>query len=376
MSILKKIIKRLGFNPIALYPLLHIRKYLGYGVDNFKYEDYDSCWKDLNAIHSFSGYGSCLCHNKMDIKYNLQIIVPAYNAEKYIEKCLDSILFQNTSFSYIVSVVNDGSTDDTHKILEKYKKETRIELIEQENQGFSGARNRALDNIRGQYIMFVDSDDYLPKGAIQTLMQKAMSCHADIVEGSYSNFYDSSSKSRIFPHKSVDCGKDYSSLYGYPWGKVIRSDLFKYIHFPEKYWFEDTIMSFIIYPKAKKIVTVSDMVYRYRVNFSGITQSSKGKLKMIDTLGITRLVMSEGGAIGILTDNRLLNTFLLQVKINAQRILSLKRDDIDRKVFIIHRMLLMHYFNDLKTKNKYQSYLQEALLNNDFKGYQLYMALA
>lgn len=53
-------------------------------------------------------------------------------------------------------------------------------------------------------------------------------------------------------------------------------------------------MSFIIYPKAKKIVTVSDMVYRYRVNFSGITQSSKGKLKMIDTLGITRLVMSEG----------------------------------------------------------------------------------
>ena len=89
---------------------------------------------------------TCVANNALNPQYDLQIIVPAYNVEKYAAECLESILNQKTHYSYLVTVVNDGSTDKTPEILRSYemKYPDRMEVINQENRGFSGARNAAL----------------------------------------------------------------------------------------------------------------------------------------------------------------------------------------------------------------------------------------
>ena len=80
----------------------------------------------------------------MNLQYDLQIIIPAYNAEKYIEKCLNSILSQKTQYTYVITVINDGSTDETSQILSKYLDDEHVDIISQSNKGFSEARNRGL----------------------------------------------------------------------------------------------------------------------------------------------------------------------------------------------------------------------------------------
>ena len=93
----------------------------------------------------------------------LSIIVPVYNVADYLPKCLDSLLVQDLSQNeYEIIVVNDGSTDNSGKIAEEYSKTySNIILINQENQGLSGARNTGIQNAKGEYVQFVDSDDYL-----------------------------------------------------------------------------------------------------------------------------------------------------------------------------------------------------------------------
>ena len=130
---------------------------------------------------------TCVANNKLDPQFDLQIIVPAYNAEKYIAQCLESALHQDTKYSYLITVVNDGSTDRTPEIIESYhvKFPDRIEVINQENKGFSGARNVALRVLKGRYITFLDSDDVLGEGAVETLLDAANMTDADIVQGGW-----------------------------------------------------------------------------------------------------------------------------------------------------------------------------------------------
>lgn len=374
--LLKKVLRKIGVNPLVLYPLIYHKRYTNGGGKDLKDTDLATAIDMLNDIQSFKGYGNCYCKNEIHEEYDLQIIVPVYNAEKYIRRCLDSLIDQQTEYSYIITVVNDGSTDGTANILKQYVDKPEVQVISQRNQGLSGARNRGLECVRGRYVAFVDSDDYLADGAIQTLMKKAIESGSDLVEGGYSNFYDSGKSTRTFRHKNTDCGSNYSSLYGYPWGKVIKSSIFKNLHFPEKYWFEDTIMNFLVYPQCKRICTVHDIVYMYRVNFSGITQTSAGNPKMLDSLGITMLTLKESVRYNIMFDDIALEKFALQVIINAQRISSLKDKDVDRAVFDIHRYLYLQYYNGIDTKNKWAKYLLNNLRHNDFIGYRKYISLA
>ena len=100
---------------------------------------------------------------------------------------MDSILSQKTGYTFFVSLVNDGSTDKTPELLERYRADPRVEILTQSNRGLSGARNRALEHIRGKYILFVDSDDTLRKGAVEALLSKAVETNADIVQGGFVN---------------------------------------------------------------------------------------------------------------------------------------------------------------------------------------------
>ena len=101
-------------------------------------------WKFENTIHPL---------------YDVQIIIPVYNAKDYIEECLQSVLMQETFFSYLVTIIDDGSTDGSNCLLDKYQKEDSVEVIYKSNGGAASARNAALMNIKGKYVLFLDADD-------------------------------------------------------------------------------------------------------------------------------------------------------------------------------------------------------------------------
>lgn len=143
--------------------------------------------ESLNYLHNvYPDNGkSCVRQNFINHSpdYDIQIILPVFNVEKYLEKCIESILNQKTKASYYVTIIDDGSTDNSTKILEKYKKNRKIQIIHQENKGLSGARNTGLNYNNSNYIMFVDSDDKLPVNAIEKLYSLAIEKSHDIVGG-------------------------------------------------------------------------------------------------------------------------------------------------------------------------------------------------
>lgn len=226
-----------------------------------------------------------IANNFISLKVDLMVIIPAYNVEQYIEQCIDSILNQKTQYSYKIVIVNDGSTDLTSEILKKYSGNNKIEIIHQENRGFSGARNRALENIMGEYIIFVDADDMLNKDSIDLLMRTAIETGSDIVEGGFVKIDENNNT--IETESKQKCEhNDYKDFRDEPWGKVIRSEVFRYLKFPEQYWFEDSIFPYIIYPLTSKKQRIREMVYQYRHNSQGITVKSKFEWKAIDTVWI------------------------------------------------------------------------------------------
>lgn len=320
----------------------------------------------LNTLHA-DPHNSCICQNLVAAtpQYDLQIIVPAYNVEKYIKECLDSVLSQDTSFSYIVKVINDGSTDGTPKILGFYQKNNRIEIIHQKNKGFSGARNTGLKEINARYLMFLDSDDRLAPGAIEALMTMAQETDADIVEGASLKFFGAVVTKR-YTH-SDEKQASANNLYGFAWGKVYKADLFAHIQFPEGYWFEDTLCALILHPLAKKISTTSHCVYCYRTNFKGISRTFRGKPKCLDSYYICEQLLADRAKLGLPMDEKFLHEIVYQFRLNSNRISSLKREDVDKAVFIQQSALIRQYFPYVSARNE----LIESLVIGDFQTFKL-----
>ena len=118
----------------------------------------------------------------------ISVIVPAYNAEEYIERCLKSLLGQDFSKSYEIIVINDGSTDDTLGIVEETAKDhENVRVFSQENGGISAARNTGLAKVRGKYVLFTDSDDFVERRYLSALYEAAERSGADITCCNYRN---------------------------------------------------------------------------------------------------------------------------------------------------------------------------------------------
>ena len=110
---------------------------------------------------------------------DVSIIVPVYNAEKTIERCLDSILKQITTYKYEIIVIDDGSTDNSLKKIEEYKR--FIKIIKQSNGGPGKARNRGIKEAQAPFLLFVDSDDYVANNFVDTFLNVEKNTNADIV---------------------------------------------------------------------------------------------------------------------------------------------------------------------------------------------------
>ena len=128
------------------------------------------------------------------MKKLVSIIVPVFNVEKYLRQCLDSILGQ-TFNQFEVIIVNDGSTDNSGAICQEYEaRDNRIVYLEKENEGVSEARNLGLDFATSEYIIFIDSDDWIEPTYVEVLYEKIEEYQADIVFENYTSFNDEDSK--------------------------------------------------------------------------------------------------------------------------------------------------------------------------------------
>lgn len=318
-------------------------------------------------------HSSALTHNRLSPQVDLQIIVPVYQVEAYIEACVDSVLRQQTRYTYRVTLVNDGSKDRSRDLLRRYESHPAVEIIDQENRGFSGARNRALENITGRYVTFLDSDDRFPEGAIEALMQAAEQYEADVVQGSYRTLNAAGKVGTEYILPQSGNAYEDKTLLGYTWGKLFRAELFARVHFPEHYWFEDSICSYLLFPQAKTCVSISRMVYEYRIHPAGITRRSRGKNKTLDTLYITESLLQDACQMGYTRNDTFYEQQFLEFRTNQSRLQSLHNPAVDQAAFRIHAHLLEHYFpkKKVRTTDYVVQEMQEALLQHRYTQYKL-----
>lgn len=276
---------------------------------------------------------SCICQNKIDPQVDLHIIVPAYNVERYIKECLDSVVFCATEkYTYLITVINDGSTDKTVEFLREYEAIPQIEIITQENKGFSGARNTGLSHIKGRYVLFLDSDDRLDWRGVERLLEVADASGAEIVVGAHTTI--DVNGNRISFHKKRAGEISKKELGGTPWAKVFKAELFSDLCFPENYWYEDSIFAQVLYPRISRAGSISENTYYYRVNPSGITARGQRKIKSIDSYWITEQLFENRKELGLNITQEYYEYILRMVYLTFHRI-RFQAYEVKKSVFLL-----------------------------------------
>lgn len=190
-----------------------------------------------------------------------------------MEQCLDSLIHQSYKNLEII-LVNDGSTDDTDAKIQPYLSDDRIRYIIQENKGLSGARNTGLDIMKGEYVCFVDSDDFLHKDYVKTLYENLIKTDADISICDFLLYYDDAPVDietlpveETLDVKSRDEGMDcINTNYRYilAWNKLYKAYIFDNIRYPLGKLHEDEFVAHHIFYKTNKSVFTSRKLYSYR----------------------------------------------------------------------------------------------------------------
>ena len=353
LKILKNRIRQsLQYAQVLAHPLVYHT--IGYRYPKHLTLSYEQAINYLSSIHPDNG-STCIRTNSIQHCYDLHIIVPVYNVAPYIEACLKSICEQVTKYSVLISIVNDGSTDESPRLIEEYIanysshfSNKKIELTHQNNQGLAAARNLPLANIRGRYLMFVDSDDMLLPGAIESLMEKAYATGADIVEGNF----------------------NVGSTFGFVCGKVIRAELFSHLCFPSGYWFEDTIVAFFLYPLCQRIEYCDGVHYYYRHNSNSIMHSYAGRPKALDSLWVSKRVLSDYFSLGNKATISLYQMFLQDALSTKKHLLTLNDKLVMQSLFVIQCNIAQTYFSDFlltEIPSPQLKYIHQSFQTSDFR---------
>lgn len=221
----------------------------------------------------------------MSKKISVSVIVPVYKVEKYLGKCLDSLLNQTLKDIQII-VVNDGSPDNSQKIIDEYCKEygDRITALKKENGGLSDARNFGMDHIKGEYYTFLDSDDWVEKDAYEKMYKKAISGNFDMVVCDTNFIYpdridrvDSGVKSDAASHEEVK--KNYTDIFPAAWNKIFKKKLADTgIRFTKGVWYEDVEYIYKLLPHVENIGTVKKPFIQYLQRENSITYTFNEKI--------------------------------------------------------------------------------------------------
>lgn len=221
----------------------------------------------------------------------VSVIVPVFNAEKYLAKTIKSILGQTHS-NFELILINDGSTDKSESIcLDYLKKDKRIKYHKQKNQGPSVARNLGIDMAIGDYITFVDSDDYLIEDGLEILLMHSKD--SDLVISGYINLFHNDNQSSTLPVISKHYTKNdfiqglgqllHQNLFHYVWDKLYRKDILETIRFDSKLKLgEDFFFNLEVLEKIEEISLVHEVTYKHIwINEASLTEGFKEELFLL-----------------------------------------------------------------------------------------------
>lgn len=217
----------------------------------------------------------------------ISVIVPVYNVEKYIDRCVRSILGQSF-YDFELILVDDGSPDNCPAICDAWaERDARISVIHQKNGGLSAARNSGIRIAGGEYLLFVDSDDVIHPDCLRILMTCIRQTGAQIARARFDRFHGDAVPAEAFAPwdgnstvrtnlETLNCffedPQNLPSLVS-ACGKLWHRDLFADLSFPEGRLFEDEFVTYKLYHKAQKVASCDVALYLYYVNENGITGS-------------------------------------------------------------------------------------------------------
>ena len=298
---------------------------------------------------------------KSETDIDLSICIPAFNVEKRILTLLEHIERQKTSFKFEVLIVNDGSMDQTGELVKRFiAGKENYHLFQQENAGLSAARNKTIDNSSGRYLTFIDSDDEICDGFIENLMSAAANYDADIVRGQY--FSHRGNRTRL-------CGIASS----FAWGKVYRASLFDKIRFPEGYWFEDMINSFLLTPLSEKTIDIKVpvIIHNYVEGSLSKVQLSTVTYKSLEQLYLVMKLIDDYRKLG-LTDEDYLHKRIMKECSQLMVRRTEKLDDRTRKqIFLACNRIFTE--NEIKARefSGVDRIFADAIINKDYAAWKM-----
>lgn len=325
----------------------------------------------------------------------ITIIVPVYNVEGYLMRCLDSIVKQTYKHLEII-LVNDGSSDSSGEICRTYqKKDSRIVLIDKDNGGLSEARNYGLARARGDYITFVDSDDYIHGDYVRSLYCLLKDYHADISIVGARRVYDTqantqeSRQSRILCLTGEEALKNMlyqRKIINNAWGKMYAKQLFDSVRFPVGRLYEDLGTLYKLFYKSRRVALSSERLYYYyqrkdsimnrefsmknmdRIVISGeIMEWAGDKQPDLYKASIARFFTSNMQVLRTLPlDNREYDNCLMEVEDNIKKYRNIII--ADKNVKPVNRIIAFSSFLNpyiLQKMGKIYKYLYEYLLRKD-----------
>lgn len=258
----------------------------------------------------------------------ISIIVPIYNAEESLHNCIDSILSQ-TFNDFQLILVNDGSKDKSGDICDEYaKKDCRITTIHTENTGVSSARNKGLDVSSGEFITFVDADDWLECNALAKYVETEKETSSDWIRCCYIKEYQHKKETITIPRQLTISDKtkaeeflEKNHLYGFLWNSLYRRSLLLDLQFDNDIqWCEDHIFSYQYLLRCKDVTIIPDSLYHYRVNTGNSLSSkidyimwTKAKIKLAEV----RIELMQGNEEKIKDRWRWCENFITDIVLNS-----------------------------------------------------------
>lgn len=225
----------------------------------------------------------------------VSVIVPIYKVELYLERCLDSIVNQTYNNLEII-LVDDGSPDKCPEICDRYaKKDNRIKVIHKRNGGLSSARNAGIDVMKGKYVTFIDSDDFIREDAIEKWMNYVQKEDVCIVVGKYQIY----NKGDVLNQEDINSVKKWSAYDAFrymfindgklcsAWGKLYDARLFETLRYPESIQYaEDMYVIHLLFQKAENIIFVDAVQYYYSQEGESLVRSafSEKKLQRVEAV--------------------------------------------------------------------------------------------
>lgn len=251
----------------------------------------------------------------------ITIVIPVYNVENYLHKCVNSVINQTYTNLEII-LVDDGSPDNCGKICDEYEKmDSRIKVIHKSNGGLSDARNAGIDIANGKYISFIDSDDYVDLDYIEFLYNQIFKYNTSIAICSHRVLYDTgkiiekqTNEVSVLDSKKVlerilyDEGIDLSA-----WAKLYDINLFKDIRYPKGRLYEDSATTYLLIDKCDKIVIASKSKYNYMIRRNSITNNKFTTKKMdliISTEEMANYIVKKYPDLKSAADRRVMYSYL------------------------------------------------------------------